>query len=112
MLDPVWKILGTATALQTPYFRISKDRLLHPLGYELDYFVIRYPRGAVGVVTVNEAGEVLLVQQWRHAAQRMSWEIPAGGLEEGELPEDGARRELREEAGYTAREVRPLYQYF
>lgn len=51
---------------------------------------------------------VVLIWQYRHAADGRLYEIPAGRLDSGESPEACARRELREETGYVARSWRPL----
>lgn len=109
--DYVWKKLASETAFRGPFYSVSRDHLLHPSGEELDYFVVRYPREAIGVVPVDDRGRILLVQQWRHPVERLSWEIPAGGIEKGESKEEAARRELREETGYAADEVKKLYRY-
>lgn len=63
--------------------------------------VVDHP-GAVTLVPVDPNGNVLLVRQFRWAAALPLLETPAGRLEPGESPEDGARRELREETGYAA----------
>ena len=59
-------------------------------------------RNAVTLVPVDADGNVLLVRQFRWAAAVSLLEAPAGMLEDGEAPEDGARRELREETGHAA----------
>ncbi|MDP9436724.1 MAG: NUDIX hydrolase, partial [Actinomycetota bacterium] len=65
--------------------------------------VVVHP-GAVGVVALNERGEVLLVNQYRHPVARRLDELPAGLLDvEGEPALDAAKRELAEEAGLGAR---------
>ncbi|MEV6718157.1 NUDIX hydrolase [Lentzea sp. NPDC051208] len=59
--------------------------------------------GAVAVVAVDDAGEVVLIHQYRHALGRHLWELPAGLLDhDGEEPVIGARRELAEEVGLDA----------
>jgi len=68
-------------------------------------------RGAVALVAV-EGGKVLLERQYRHAARKVLWEIPAGTLEEGENPEECARRELREETGYVAESMEELSRFY
>ncbi|MBI4282072.1 MAG: NUDIX hydrolase [Chloroflexi bacterium] len=57
---------------------------------------------SVVVVPVDHQGRVLLVRQYRKAPERWLLEAPAGGLEEGEAPEEGCLRELQEEIGFTA----------
>jgi ADP-ribose pyrophosphatase len=59
-------------------------------------------RGAVAIVALDTQARVLLVQQYRSAAQRELLEIPAGTLEVGEDPALCAVRELKEETGYSA----------
>lgn len=69
--------------------------------------VVDHP-GAVTLVPVDNDGNVLLVRQFRWAAAMSLLEAPAGRLDPGEAPEDGARRELREETGHTADTLVPL----
>ncbi len=59
-------------------------------------------RGAVAIVAIDAQDRVLLVRQYRSAAQRDMLEIPAGTLELGEDPARCAVRELKEETGYSA----------
>ena len=63
---------------------------------------------AVVVVPVTDDRHVLLVRQWRHPAQAVLLEAPAGHIDPGETPLEAAVRELREEAGHTALHLDPL----
>lgn len=63
--------------------------------------VVVHP-GAVAVVPVLSDGQVLMVRQYRHAAGRVLWELPAGTLAPGESPLACAQRELAEETGFAA----------
>ena len=72
-----------------------------PNGRTATFEVIRHPGGAA-VLPVLGDGRVLLIRQYRPALGEMLWEIPAGRLEPGEVPEECVRRELAEEAGYRA----------
>jgi len=109
--DYVWRKLSTQSVLKTPYYGVRVDRLKHPQGHELDYYVIEFARQAVGVVPVHQDGRVLLVQQWRHPVEQLTWSIPAGAIEAGESPADAAARELREEAAHAPIRLDPLYHY-
>ncbi|MGB7160642.1 MAG: NUDIX hydrolase [Tepidisphaeraceae bacterium] len=112
----IWQPLASERVLRAITFDVTRDRLRHPSGRELDYFVVRPWREAAGVVPVDDAGpagssRVLMVQQWRHTVQKLLWAIPAGAVDENESPRDAAARELREETGYAAQHVEPLYRY-
>jgi ADP-ribose pyrophosphatase len=67
---------------------------------------------AVAVVAMKDENTVLLVKQFRLPTSGPLLEIVAGGLEEGEDPEESARRELTEEIGYTCAELIPLYSAY
>lgn len=59
--------------------------------------------GAVAVVALNEANDVMMIRQYRHAIRTLNWEIPAGLLDmEGEDPLECGKRELAEEADLEA----------
>jgi ADP-ribose pyrophosphatase len=83
-----------------------------PDGQEVGREVIEHP-GAVGIVAIDEAGQVLLIRQYRHPVGRQLWEIPAGLRDvDGEPPLATARRELLEEAGYLAADWQVLADFF
>ncbi|MBE2270356.1 MAG: NUDIX hydrolase [Anaerolinea sp.] len=69
-----------------------------PNGKEAHRELIQHP-GAVAIVALDEEQNVVLVSQYRLAADRIMWEIPAGTLNPGEAPLVCAERELQEEAG-------------
>lgn len=58
----------------------------------------------VGVFAVTVDGRIPIVRQFRPSVEEFTWEFPAGTLEDGETPEEAARRELREETGFDAEE--------
>ena len=104
-----WETLASRTLLDhPPWLALREDRVRLPTGAVLDpYFVLEYPDWAC-VVPVTASGEVVMVEQWRHAIGRRSLEFPAGAVDPGETPEAAARRELREEAGAEADGLEPL----
>jgi len=78
-----------------------------PDGREAEFEMVRHPGGAA-VLPLLPDGRVLLIRQFRPAAGGMLLEIPAGKLEPGEPPEQCARREIEEEAGFSAGRIEPL----
>jgi ADP-ribose pyrophosphatase len=73
--------------------------------------IIEHP-GSVGIVPILGDGRIVLIRQFRLAAGEVIWEIPAGTLENGEVPEACARRELEEETGYKAEVLKPLFECY
>lgn len=84
------------------------ERVRTPQGIEIEREIVGHD-DAVAIVPVTDAGEVVLLRQYRQALRDHLLEIPAGTLDvEGESPLQGARRELAEETGYTARRFEHL----
>jgi ADP-ribose pyrophosphatase len=103
-----WKRLGSEKLLENPYFALRSDRLRLPDGGIKDpYYVIERPDAAI-VFPLTADGDVVLVRQYRPPIDMMELGLPAGLVEEGEGPEEAARRELAEETGYTGSEWEPL----
>jgi ADP-ribose pyrophosphatase len=96
-----WKRLGSERLLANRYFSLRSDRLRLPDGGIKDpYFILERPDAAI-VFPITADDEVVLVRQYRPPLEMMELGLPAGLVEEGERPEEAARRELAEETGYT-----------
>jgi ADP-ribose pyrophosphatase len=103
-----WERLGSEMLLANRYFSLRSDRLQLPDGGIKDpYFVLERPDAAI-IVPITESNKVVLVRQYRPPLEMMELGLPAGLVEEGERPEEAARRELAEETGYTGGEWEPL----
>jgi ADP-ribose pyrophosphatase len=79
-------------------FNVDRDTVRMPNGREVTVDIIRHVASAV-ILPVPEPGHVILIRQYRYAVNRWLWECPAGSVDEGETPEDAARRECHEEIG-------------
>jgi ADP-ribose pyrophosphatase len=79
-------------------FSVDRDRVKMPNGRAVTVEVVRHSRSVV-LVPVPEPGKLILVRQYRYAVNAFLWELPAGSVDEGESPEDAARRECHEEIG-------------
>ena len=92
-------------------FKLQKENITLPNGVTLDIDIIRHP-GASAIVPISEAGDVVLIRQYRHAVGGFIWEIPAGTLNKGETPLACASRELVEETGFSAQVFEELGEIF
>ncbi|HEY6580277.1 MAG TPA: NUDIX hydrolase [Rubrobacter sp.] len=103
-----WERLGSERLLANRYFSLRSDRLRLPDGRIKDpYFVLERPDAAI-IVPITANDEVVLVRQYRPPLEMMELGLPAGLVEEGERPQEAARRELAEETGHTGGEWEPL----
>jgi len=69
-------------------------------------------KDCIAVVVVDNEDNILMVEQFRTPVNRVLLEIPAGGVKDGEEPEDCVRRELQEEIGYLPRKLRRLGGFY
>ncbi len=104
-----WELLATDYPYEHRMFRLRRDRLRLPDGTEQTFTYITKPP-AVFVLPITPQGEMVLIRQFRYIADTWSWEIPAGGSHDfsGDDLAELARRELWEEAGARAEELRFL----
>lgn len=81
-----------------------KDILKLPNGNTVEWDLIKHP-GAAAIIPVLEDGRIILVEQYRNALGRKTFEIPAGGIEKGETPLQCVTREIEEETGYRSNQI-------
>ena len=79
-------------------FSVEVDRVRLPNGTEHEVAVVRH-RPSVVLLPMDGEGRVILIRQYRPSIARELWELPAGGVNEGESPEEAAARECEEEIG-------------
>ena len=106
-----WVRRSRATVYENPWVQVHHDEVTRPDGSPGIYGVVHFRSRAVGAVVADEDDRVLLVGQHRYTLDRYSWEIPEGGSPWDEDPLAGARRELAEETGFTARTWRELISF-
>lgn len=104
------KILTRSTLYQGRVIRLVREEL-EVRGQRMARETIVHP-GAVVIAPVLNDGRILFVRQYRRAVQRALLELPAGTLEPGEPRAACARRELQEETGYRARQMRRIGQFY
>ena len=93
-------LVGTREIYKGRVISVRVDEIEVPAGI-VRREVVEHP-GAVVIVPIDAEGRILWITQHRWAAQRELLELPAGTLEQGETPEQTARRELPEETGFAA----------
>ena len=95
-----WKVLESEYLVRRPWLTARRDRLELPDGRIIpEYYVLEYPDW-VNVIAITKDGQFVMERQYRHAARKISLELPCGVMEEGETPLEAAQRELLEETGF------------
>lgn len=89
---------------------LQVDTVMLPDGKLATREVVRHP-GAVAVLAIHN-DKMLVVDQYRQPLGRCEVEIPAGKLERGEDPLEAAKRELKEETGYSCGSIRKLHSFY
>jgi ADP-ribose pyrophosphatase len=105
------KVLRSVTVYEGPVFGVRRDEVLEPSGVRATREVITHP-GSVVVLPVLPDGQILLIQQYRHATRQYLWELVAGRMDPGETPKVAAARELIEETGFRAKRMRVFLDVF
>src|SRR5512132_1665748 len=103
---PKPQIIDSVEVFRGRIFYVTVDTVLEgDVTYQRE--VVHHPGSAV-IVPVFSDGTIALVRQYRHPAVRYLLEFPAGTLNRGEAPEEGAARELEEELGFVAGRMEKL----
>jgi ADP-ribose pyrophosphatase len=98
------RVISSKIAFRGPVFNVVTDEVEEPGNVRARRDVVRHS-GSIVVMPVDDSGRVprvLLERQYRYAAGRRMWELPAGRIDPGESRLAAAKRELLEETGYTA----------
>ncbi len=107
-MAPGWTRLGSTALYARGKLTLREDVWRLPDGQEVVYPVLQAGVG-VAVLPFVDDSRVLMVGQYRHLFDAVSWELPGGGALPGEEPLAAAQRELREEGGYRAERFELLY---
>jgi ADP-ribose pyrophosphatase len=108
------RVLSSRKAYIGPVFWVTTDEVLEPTGVRVRRDVVRHS-GSIVILAVDESGSeprVLIEKQYRHAAGRFLYELPAGRIDAGENELKAAKRELREETGYAARSWKRILHFW
>lgn len=91
--------------------KLRVDTVKLPSGKETTREIVEH-ENCVAIVALDDADNILLVKQFRKPVEKDLLEIPAGGIDPGETPEDAVRREMREETGFLPQKVAKLGGFY
>ena len=103
--------IGTKRIYEGNIINVRVDTVRMPSGRDAAREIVEHSH-AVCIVPIDNEGNVVLVRQYRKPAEDALLEVPAGGVEDGEISEEAVLRELQEEIGYTADHLEHLSSFW
>jgi ADP-ribose pyrophosphatase len=104
-------VLGSQTVFSGHLIHVRKETVRLPTGKTAEREVVDHPE-VVAMIPVLDDGKLVLVRQYRAAVARTMLEVPAGGIDPGESPEQAAQREMIEETGYRVGRLERIYGFY
>ena len=112
MIIEKWRKLASRYLVQEKWATLRVDTCeLQGGKIKDDYYVLEYPNW-VNAIALTAEGKIILVRQYRHAADIISLEIPGGVIDGDEIPEVAIQRELQEETGYSFADCKFLVELY
>jgi len=105
------KTFSTTYVFRGKIISLRQDKVTLPDGRESIREIVEHP-GAVVILALTNDDKMVMVRQFRKAADEVLWELPAGKVEPGENLKNCALRELEEETGYFSRKIKKLITFF
>lgn len=106
-----FEVMHTETTFRGKAFDVRQDQITLPDGNRAKLDIVVHNK-SVSMIPVDADGQVWFIRQYRHPAQKELLELPAGVMESGEQPEVSAAREIREEIGMAAGQLRKLGTFY
>ncbi len=105
------KVISSRPIFSGKILNLRVDTVRDPHGHEKTREIVEHAE-AVAVVVVDAKGDILLEEQYRLPAGKALLEIPAGGIEPGENPDEAVRREMQEEIGFLPKNIMRLTGFY
>lgn len=105
------KTIESELMFEGPVFKVRRHMVTAKEGKTARRDIVEH-NGGVGICAITPEHKMVMIRQYRKAAEAVVWEIPAGKTEIGEVPEITARRELKEETGYDAVDFRRMTRFY
>lgn len=97
-----WKIIGEKDVYDNPWIKVTEYDVINPSGGKGIYGKVHFKNIAIGILALDEEWNTWIVGQYRFPIDQYSWEMPEGGGPLGMDPLESAKRELKEETGFSA----------
>lgn len=97
-----WTILTEKPVYDNPWISVTEYDVIKPSGGKGIYGKVHFKNRALGIIPMDNDGNIYIVGQFRFTLNQYSWEIPEGGGPMDATPLESAQRELKEETGLTA----------
>lgn len=107
-----WKVISSKFGFDTPWFKVLLETVELPNGKVIDDYSMWAESDVAFVFAITENHKIPLVRQYKHGAQSVVIEFPAGYIDKDETPEEAARRELLEETGYDYKKLTKLFESY
>lgn len=110
-MNSKWKTLSSVVDYQNKWFKVMKNIILNKKGTEYDYFYVSLSSFVI-IVAVDDQGKIALTRNYRYIVDTNQLETPAGIIEKDEDVALAAKRELEEETGLIAKNIKILGEFF
>jgi 8-oxo-dGTP pyrophosphatase MutT (NUDIX family) len=106
-----YTVLKREMILNNPYVSVEEQLVQLPNGEQTNWYITQGPHAAI-IIPLCENGNILMQKAYKHGSGEIITEFCSGIIEKNESPEEAAERELLEETGYKAKNIRYLGQHF
>ncbi len=107
-MENPWTTLSSRLVYENPWIIVEEDQVLNPSGGAGIYGKVLFKNKAIGIIPLDGDLNTWIIGQYRYTLKEYSWEIPMGGGPSSLSPLEGAKRELKEETGFTAQKWREI----